>query len=107
MASAVIAKGRYYAGPFVLAPDAGLAKPALDLCMFRAGGMAAALSYALALGLGWLARHPSVSLIDATEVRIEGPAGEPIQLDGDTPPGLTLPARVTLAAQPIEVLMPG
>lgn len=106
VASAVIAKGRYYAGPFVLAPDAGLAKPALDLCLFRAGGIAAALSYALALGLGWLARHPAVSLLDAMEVQIDGPAGEPIQLDGDAPPGLTLPARVTLAVQPLEVLMP-
>ncbi|MGD9535578.1 MAG: diacylglycerol kinase family protein [Alphaproteobacteria bacterium] len=106
VASAVISKGRYYAGPFVLAPRAGLAKPAFDLCLFRAGGVVAALSYALALGLGRLARHPSVSQLDAKEVRIDGPAGEPIQLDGDTPPGLTLPARVTLAVQPLEVLMP-
>ncbi len=106
VASAVIAKGRFYAGPFILAPGARLAKPAFDLCLFRTGGVLAALSYALALGLGALARHPAVSLFDAKVVLINGPAGEPVQLDGDTPPGLTLPARITLAAQPIQVLMP-
>jgi YegS/Rv2252/BmrU family lipid kinase len=106
VASAVVAKGRYYAGPFVLAPNAGLAKPTLELCLFRVGGVAAALTYALALGLGWLARHPAISLVGAQVVLIDGPPGEPVQVDGDTPPGLTLPARITLARQPLQVLMP-
>lgn len=106
VASAVIAKGRYYAGPFVLAPNATLSKPALDLCLFKTGGVLPALSYAAALGAGILARHPSVDLLDAREVLIEGPAGEPIQLDGDTPPGLTLPAWIRLSSLSLRVLMP-
>ena len=44
VASAVIAKGRYYAGPFVLAPNAALTKPACDVCLFRVCGIAATLS---------------------------------------------------------------
>lgn len=106
VASAVIAKGRYYAGPFVLAPNAALGKPALDLCLFRRGGALAALSYAVALGLGQLSRHPAVTQMDANEILISGPAGEPVQLDGDVPPGLFLPARVRLSAATMRVLVP-
>jgi YegS/Rv2252/BmrU family lipid kinase len=106
VASAVIAKGRFYAGPFVMAPAAALSKPALDLCLFKVGGRLAALSYGIALALGRLSRHPAVALLDAREVRIDGPAGEPIQLDGDAPPGLTLPARVGLSPTPLVVLTP-
>ena len=43
-ATAVIAaKGRFYAGPFVIAPSANLGEPTLDLVLFRDGGRIAAM----------------------------------------------------------------
>ena len=51
-ASVVVARGRYYGGRFVVAPEARLDRAELHVCLFRRGGIFRTLRYAIALGMG-------------------------------------------------------
>jgi len=55
------------------------------------------LRYALALALGRLGHLPDYKVIPTTSLRITGPGGEPVQLDGDI--GARLPADIALAPE--------
>jgi len=100
----VVTRGRFYAGRFVLAPEADLASPVLHACLFRERTRAAALVYLLALGVGRLAARPGFAIAPGRRVTIDGPAGQPVQVDGEEIG--TLPVTVTLADRPIRVLVP-
>lgn len=103
-ASLIAAKGHFYGGRFVAAPEASLDRPSLDIVLFERGGRLAALRYALALALGRLARLPDVRIIRGREITISGHEGEPIQADGDTI--ARLPATIRLAQATIELIVP-
>jgi YegS/Rv2252/BmrU family lipid kinase len=103
-ASVVVAKGRYYGGRFVCAPAACLGDPGFQVCLFESSGRRAAVTYALALGTGGLAHRADYRILPATSVRIEGPADDPVQGDGEV---LTkLPVEIALASQPLRLWMP-
>jgi diacylglycerol kinase (ATP) len=100
-ASVVIAKGRYYGGRFICAPQARLGDPGFQVCLFESGGRRAAVTYALALGSGRLSRRADYRILPATSLRIEGPESDPVQGDGEV---LTrLPVDITLAPQPMRL----
>jgi diacylglycerol kinase (ATP) len=101
-ASAIVAKGRFYAGRYVAAPDASLARDSFELVLFERGGRLAVLRYALALGLGRLARTRGVRILTARAIAIEG--GGPVHADGDIVG--TLPARFAIARETLHVLVP-
>ncbi|MBL8806483.1 MAG: YegS/Rv2252/BmrU family lipid kinase [Rhodospirillales bacterium] len=82
-ASVLVCNGRHYAGSFVAAPEARLDRPELCVVLFLDPGPAATLGYMWALATGRLARHPRVRIVSARSVAIAGPAGEPVQGDGD------------------------
>jgi len=103
-ASVVVARGHYYAGRYVLAPDARLEQPALHVCLFRRRGRLAVLRYAVALGLGRIAGCPGLEILPGREVTIEGPPGDPVQGDGDVI--ARLPVRIALSPTAIELLRP-
>ena len=103
-ASVVVARGHYYAGSYVLAPEARLEQAALHVCLFRRRGPLAVLRYALALGLGRIARCPGFEILRGREVTIEGPPGDPVQGDGDII--ARLPVRIALSPTTIELLRP-
>jgi diacylglycerol kinase (ATP) len=100
--SVIVAKGRHYAGQFVLDPLADALLPSLRVCCFLRWDRSLFLRYMLAVANGGLARCKDVYIIDATEVLIEGIAGERIQVDGDI--RADLPCRIGLAPHPIRVL---
>jgi len=102
-ASAILANGRRYGGAFVCAPQADLGLERLDACLFGRGGRAAAVGYGFALGLNLVPRLESVVLRPFKEVAIEGPAGDPVQGDGDIV--ATLPAKITVAETRLEVVV--
>jgi diacylglycerol kinase (ATP) len=102
--SVIVAKGRYYAGRFVIAPEARLDDPRFQVCLFARGSAFAICGYFLALALGRLHRHPDVRLVPGREIVIDGPAGEPIQADGD--PAGVLPLRAEIAAMTLAVIAP-
>jgi len=102
-ASAIVAKGHYYAGRYVAAPEASLDRASFELVLFERGGRWAVLRYALALGLGRLPRAKGVRILRVREISIDGDAAEPVHADGDVIG--TLPARFTIAPERLSVLV--
>lgn len=103
-ASAIVARGHYYAGSYVVAPQARLELPMLHVCLFRRAGRWQVIRYATALLLNRLPNAEGYEVIPARHVEINGSDGDPIQGDGDTIGAL--PATITLAAQPLNLLVP-
>ncbi len=103
-ASAIVTKGRYYAGRFVVTPEARLEVPEFQVCLFTRPGAWNALRYAAALGLGRLGRLPDVRMLPACEVSIEGPEGDPVQGDGDII--ASLPAAVRVLPEALKIVFP-
>jgi diacylglycerol kinase (ATP) len=103
-ASAIIAKGHFYAGRFVCAPDARLESPSFQVCLFRSGGPFAVLYYGTAMMLGLVPRLPDVALVTGTRIEVQGPAGDPVQGDGDTL--AAMPLSVSLAPERLKLLVP-
>ncbi len=102
--SVVLANGRHYGGAFVLAPDARLDRPTLELCLLQAEGRGAIVRYAVALALGRLHRQHDVEIIATREATIEGHPGDPIQGDGDIVG--VLPARIAIAPETLLLAVP-
>lgn len=103
-ASVVVAKGRLYAGPYVAAPDARLDSPEFQVCLFLRGGRWNAIRYAVALALGLLPRLLDYRIVSGREVWIEGPAGDPVQGDGDII--AHLPAEIRVAPVSLSLMAP-
>lgn len=103
-ASAIVAKGHYYGGRFVCAPEARLEDPVFQVCLFERRGAWNAVRYALALSLGRLAKLPDVQVVPAREVRIDGPQGDPLQGDGDVIG--QLPIVIRLLPDALRLVMP-
>nr|WP_211113788.1 diacylglycerol kinase family protein [Azospirillum picis] len=107
VASVIVAKGHFYGGRFICAPDARLAEPLLHVCLFPRGGRLAALRYVWGVTAGRLARFPDYRVVTATRVRIEGPAGEGLFADavqGDGDVLARLPVEIALAGWRLPVL---
>ena len=100
-ASVIIAKGRYYAGRYVVAPSAHLSSPSFQVVLFRKGGRLAVMRYGLALLLNVIPRLPDVDIVEGRSIEIEGPPGEPVQGDGDIV--ASLPLRVSIADRLLRV----
>jgi YegS/Rv2252/BmrU family lipid kinase len=103
-ASVVVAKGRLYAGPYVAAPDARLDRPEFQVCLFQRGGRWNAVRYAVALAMGVLPKLGDYRIVTGREVRIDGPAGDPVQGDGDII--AHLPAEIRLAPVALSLMAP-
>ena len=99
--SLILANGHFYAGRFTVAPEANLDDPALIAARFTKGGRLATALYAAALPFGLLPHLPSVKRERITRVSVDGPAGEPVQADGDTI--ATLPVTFTLASERLTI----
>jgi diacylglycerol kinase (ATP) len=103
--AAVIAKTRFYAGHFVLAPAARAADPLFHVVLFPSGHRRAVLRILAAMALGVLHHVPGVSVIPARRVSFAGGAAWPVQADGEIVAGAAL--SVTVAERPLLVLAPG
>jgi YegS/Rv2252/BmrU family lipid kinase len=103
-ASVIVAKGHYYAGRYVCAPDARLERPEFHVCLFERGGRWNAIRYAVALALGRLPKLADFRIVRGQAVTIEGPTGDPVQGDGDII--ALLPVRIEIAPQPLNLIAP-
>ena len=101
-ASAVISKGRLYAGPYTLAPRASPTEQGFHVALFRQSGTAGVLMYGAALPLNLLQRVPGLDLIRARYVELIG-GPFPAQADGDAA-GHT-PLTITDAPAPLNVVV--
>jgi len=103
-ASAVATRASHYAGRFVLAPEARLSIPSLSIVHFGRWGRWAALRYLVALGGSFLHRLPDVAIAEASAARFTGPAGAPVQIDGDVLG--RLPVTLRIADRTLRLVYP-
>jgi YegS/Rv2252/BmrU family lipid kinase len=102
-ASAIVTKGRLYAGRFLLAPGADPHEEGFHVALFREAGVLAAMRYGAALPLGLLPRMRGVDILRAQEVRLLGDA-IPAQADGDA--AGVLPVSITAAPRAMRIVVP-
>jgi diacylglycerol kinase (ATP) len=102
--SVIVAKSRFYGGEFLLAPQAAIGRPDLQVCLFLRGGRLSTLLYIVGMGTGHLDRIPGYRTVAAKRVRIAGHDGDPVQLDGDPCGGL--PLEIGLGERPLPVVAP-
>lgn len=103
-ASVIVAKGHFYGGRFTCAPDARIDRPEFHVCLLERGGRWNMLRYGLALAFGRLPRLAGYRMLRGRSVTIEGPAGDPVQGDGDI---ITrLPVNIDIAPRPIALIVP-
>lgn len=100
--SAIVSKGRLYAGAYVLAPQADPSRPGFQVALFDRAGPASTLLYGAMLPTGTLARLPWVRVLAGREIEI-GSLGIPLQADGDAA-GFS-PVRITEAAGGLRVVV--
>lgn len=90
----IVTRARRYGGPFSLAPAGGLETGAFQVVLMGSYGWRAALRYGAALALGRLHRLADVEVVTGRTVAIDGPSGEPVQIDGDIATTLPLAAEM-------------
>ena len=103
-AAVIAAKGRFYAGSFVIAPDADLAEPMLDLVLFRRSGRLAIIRYLAALLLDRLPRRRDITLLRCSEALVSSTDSIPVQADGDIV--AHLPVSIGIAEKPLWLVRP-
>ena len=103
-ASVVVSKGRYYAGRFVLAPEARLEDGLLHVCLFSSGSPWRRLAYSHGLLRGRLLDLPDFQIVTGAQVSIEGKEGAPLQGDGDIV--ARLPVEIGIVENVIRAVFP-
>lgn len=103
-ATIVVSRGRLYGGRFIMAPDASLIRPELQVSLFRRAGRLAMVGYSLALPLGLLNRWKLIDHVSARRVEIRSRTGDPVQADGDVV--ASLPVVIGLADHPVTLVVP-
>ncbi len=91
-----IANGRFYAGPWVVAPKADLTSDTLQLAMLKKAGRWRFLIFLIAVLTQQTARIRNLTIIEVREIEIEADRVVSVQLDGDE--GTVLPAVVRAGA---------
>ena len=107
--SAIITKGRFYAGRFVIAPDARVADPLFHILLFRQTGRLAVVRYLAAMILGVLHRLPDVSIVTARRVAVSAFDSDEswvsvVETDGEVDG--RLPLVIEIAENPVLLIQP-
>ncbi len=103
-ASAVACNAHYYGGRYVLAPDALMTEPSLEVCLFEKAGRLHAVKYAAAMLLGVLPRLSDYRIVTGRQISIQGPPEDPIQGDGDII--ASLPASIRVLPDALNLVFP-
>lgn len=103
-ATVIAAKGRLYAGRFVIAPRASLSDPVLHLVLFQRSGRMAVLRYLGALLLGRIPRGEGITLLRCRNASISGDESVPVQADGELVGHL--PIALAIAERPLLLIRP-
>jgi diacylglycerol kinase (ATP) len=107
--SAVITNGRHYAGSYILARDADIRQPVLDVVLVQTSSATRFLAMLLLLPLGLVQRLSFIRTVRGRDIVVEQCApladtAEPVQADGDTVS--ELPARICVEDTPTRILVP-
>ncbi len=103
-AAVIAAKGRFYAGSYVVAPRANLSEPILDLVLFQRSGRLMVLRYLAALLLGRVARRNDIAFLRSRGALVSGTEALPVQADGEIV--ARLPVSIGIAERPLQLVRP-
>ena len=101
---AVICNARHYAAYFVLTPDADISDEYLYICLFKDPGLARLIQYAFHALRRTHLQLPSVQVIRAKEVFVNGMETVAVQADGELVG--SLPLRFSIHPRCLEVFCP-
>jgi diacylglycerol kinase family enzyme len=94
-----------YAGQFEIVPGARADDRQLEVLLYRGRRRRDAVGFAAALAFGRHVRRADVEILRVARVRVLGPAGRPLQYDGD-PFVPDLPLEIGLAEERLRLLAP-
>ena len=100
----IVSRGKRYGGSFILAPEADLAGSTLHVTCFPSGPSLSVFARFLMIPLGLLRPFGLVDQGAVQSLDIPGPAGDPVQADGDVV--THLPAHISLSEQSIPFCVP-
>lgn len=103
-ATVVVSRGKRYGGSFILAPQGDIAAPTFQVTLFPSGRPVSVFARFVAIPLGLLHRLRLVRQFETDTIEIEGPAGDPVQADGDIV--AALPVRIALSRDTIDLCVP-
>jgi YegS/Rv2252/BmrU family lipid kinase len=103
-AGVIAAKGRFYAGSYLVAPYASLAEPTLDFVLFHRSGRLAVLRYLGALLLGRLPHRNDVASLRSGAACLSAAQPLPVQADGEIVG--CLPVCLRIADRPLHLIQP-
>ena len=105
MVSVVIAnRGTRYGGNHILAPSARLADRVIVATLLPPGGRVTTFLRLAGIAFGRTRTDGKLPQMQCTHLQIAGPAGAPIQADGDVI--ARLPAEITVEATPVHLIVP-
>jgi diacylglycerol kinase (ATP) len=103
-ATVIAAKGRFYAGSYVIAPRADLAEPMLDLVLFQRSGRLAVLRYLGALLFGRVARRKDITFLRSRQAFVSAAEAVAVQADGELV--ARLPVLIGITGEPLRLVRP-
>lgn len=104
VAGAIVSKGRFYGGHYLLTQHANPSERGFTVVLFKQGGVFSVLNVGWALLRNRVSDLPGVQIIRASQIKILTPEGIPLQADGDAS-GST-PVEISDAEAPILVAAP-
>ena len=102
--SVIVTNAKKYGGPFTLVAKAEMSEPCLHVVLMGNAGLWAAIRYGVALALGRIDNLSDVEIVRGMDIHIEGPAGFPVQADGDDV--CTLPVHIKMGSETVPMLVP-
>jgi len=100
----IVSNGRYYAGRFVLTPEASVWESGFQVFLCSSAGRWKIFLYMIAFALRLHTKLRYTEIMTAREIHIDTPSGEHVQLDGDafacTPVNIGLDAVLLRAIDP-------
>jgi diacylglycerol kinase (ATP) len=106
VASAIVTKGRLYAGRHLLAPGAAPGERGFRVALFRGVGPARAALYGAALPLDLLPRLSGVEIRRASRIRLAAAPAVPVPVQADGDRAGLLPVEIEDAPGPLRVMLP-
>lgn len=101
VSSVIVTNAARYAGDKIVAPDARLTGRDVHVLLGTRLGRWNLIRYGAAYLRGTLPTLPDVRIVPVQQLRIAGPAGKPVQLDGDN--RLTTPVHIEIVETPLMV----
>lgn len=100
----IVSNGRYYAGPFILAPKASVWESGFQVFLYGSATRWQIFLYMLAFVLRLHTRLRYTEILAAREISIDVPSGEHVQLDGDA--FAFTPVSIGLDGVPLRAIDP-